>query len=214
MRAEAIMSTKHVILGLLDIMPMSGYDLEKNLKISMNSLWAATYSQIYPALHKLEAQGLVTGEKQQRGTRRKRIVYSLTAAGRQELHQWVTQPVHYLPFRDPFKLWASNINNCPLEICLRNIDHHIQLNTERAEYFEQMAKTIMTELHPLIQERVRSLPPEEVERLKRAKAMIFYELGAQARFEIKSAKRIRDYVGELYPEFQTDEVGELEEASP
>ncbi|MGB0388901.1 MAG: PadR family transcriptional regulator [Ardenticatenaceae bacterium] len=199
------MSTKHVILGLLDIMPMSGYDLEKNLKISMNSLWAATYSQIYPALHKLEREGLVSGEKQQRGKRRKRVVYSLTPAGHEELASWMKQPVHYLPFRDPFKLWASNINSCPPEVSLRNIDHHIELNSERAEHFEQMVENIIAEGHPLIQERLKQLPKEEVERLKRAKALIFQELASQARFEVESAKRMRRYVQQLYPDYQADE---------
>lgn len=194
------MSTKHVILALLDIAPMSGYDLEKNLKISMNSLWAATYSQIYPALHKLEKKGLISGKKEQRGKRRKRIVYSLTSMGSQELHDWFQQPVHYLPFRDPFKLWASNINNCPPEIALRNIDQHIALHTERAEHFEYISQRIMTELHPLIQERVKRLPTQDVERLKQAKAMIFEELAAQARFEIESAKRIRGCIETLYGE--------------
>lgn len=194
------MSTKHVILALLDIAPMSGYDLEKNLKISMNSLWAATYSQIYPALHKLEKAGLISGQSEQRGKRRKRIVYSLTSSGREELHDWFQQPVHYLPFRDPFKLWASNINNCPPEISLRNIDQHIELHTERAEYFEHITQHITTELHPLIQERIKRLPAKEVERLKQAKAMIFKELAAQARFEIESAKRIRHCIETLYNE--------------
>ena len=113
--------------------------------------------------------------------------------------------MHYLPYRDPFKLWASNINNCPPEISWRNIDHHIQLNSERAEYFEQMVEMISKEEHPLIQERLRSLPTEEVERLKRAKAMIFKELASQARFEVESAKRIRDYVQVLYPEHEADD---------
>ena len=156
----------------------------------MNSLWAATYSQIYPALHKLEKAGLISGQSEQRGTRRKRIVYSLTTTGREELYDWFQQPVRYLPFRDPFKLWASNINNCPLETSLRNIDQHLELHTERAEYFEDIVQHITTNLHPLIQERIKRLPTKDVERLKQAKAMIFKELAAQARFEIESAQRI------------------------
>ncbi len=194
------MSTKHVILSLLDITPMSGYDLEKNLKISMNSLWSATYSQIYPALHKLEKEGLISGEKEQRGNRRKRIVYSLTPLGSEELHNWFQKPVHYLPFRDPFKLWASNINNCPPEISHHHINHHIQLHTERAEYFENIAQHITTEAHPLIQERLKRLPARDVERLKQAKAMIFEELARHARFEVESAKRIQNCIEQLYGE--------------
>ncbi len=40
------MSTRHVLLGLLDIMPMSGYDLRRNLKISLERL-KATRAMIF-----------------------------------------------------------------------------------------------------------------------------------------------------------------------
>src|SRR4051794_9420780 len=40
--------------------------------------WAATHSQIYPALHKLQEQQLVTSENHVRGQLMQRIVYTIT----------------------------------------------------------------------------------------------------------------------------------------
>ena len=199
------MSTKHVILALLSIEPMTGYDLAQNMKISVESLWAATYSQIYPSLHKLEQEGLVTSENYARGQHMQRIVYTLTEAGQQAFADWLHEPVQYLPFRDPFKLWASYIDQCRPDVVFRNIADHIRLQTQRAATLEQIADTITSGEHPLIQARQAHLPPEQVERFKRARALVYYEQAAQARLEVESARRIRRLARELFPDYTLDE---------
>lgn len=141
------MSTKYVLLGLLDIMPMSGYDLSQNFQISFNSFWAASYGQIYPTLHKLEEEGLIAGDRQARGKRAQRIVYSLTDEGRRAFRKWVNEPIDSLPFRDPFRLWASNLNMCDPEAIFHNIDKQIEDQTERAEYLEHTVENILNEKH-------------------------------------------------------------------
>lgn len=195
------MSTRYVVLALLEIEPMTGYELTQNIKNSINSLWAATHSQIYPVLHKLEEEGFVTGETQVRGQSLQRIVYTITPAGKGELAGWLSEPVQYLPFRDPFKLWASYLDDCTPEVVFRNIDEHIRLHTKRAEYLEQLARSIAQGKHPLVQARMRHLSPEKVERLKRTRSLLYYELAALARFEVESAQRIRRYAHELFPEY-------------
>jgi len=193
-------STRHVILALLEVEPMNGYDLAQNIKLSVDSLWAATYGQIYPMLHKLEAEGLLTSENQVRGQHMQRVVYSLTPTGRAELERWLQQPIQYLPFRDPFKLWASYIDACPPQAVFRNIAEHIRMHTQRAETLEQVACSIENGTHPLTQMRQEHLPEEKVERLKRARSLVYYELARQARFEVESAKRIWQLATELYPD--------------
>lgn len=195
------MSTKHVILGLLSIEPMTGYELAQNIKISVDSLWAATHSQIYPALHRLEEEQLVSSKSDVRGQSLQRTIYSITPAGEQEFIDWLSQPIQYLPFRDPFKFWASYLDECPPESIFRTIDAHIRLHTKRAEYLERLARSIAQGDHPLVQARMRHLSKEKVEKLKRTRSFIYYEQAAQARFEIESAQRIRKYALELYPEY-------------
>src|SRR5262249_3385606 len=157
-------------------------------KISLESMWAATHSQIYPALHKLEEEGLVTSENQIRGHSLQRTVYSITPVGEQELLYWLRQPIQYLPFRDPFKLWASYLDTCPPEVVFRNIDEPIRLHTKRAEELEHLAESIARGTHPLVQARMKDAPADEVKRLKRTRSLIYYELAAQARFEVESAQ--------------------------
>lgn len=187
-----VMSTRHVLLGLLEIRPMTGYDLMQVLTISLESLWAASYGQIYPMLHKLADEGLVRAEHESTG-RRERIVYHLTPAGRSAFVAWLASPVSYLPFRDPFKLWASYLDAVPPAAAEAGLERHIALQQERLEQFEEMAQSIERGDHPLIQARAETLEPEALRRLKASRAMIFRELAEQARCELESARRIRSF---------------------
>lgn len=186
------MATKHVLLGLLDIKPMSGYDIRNNLRISLDSLWTASYGQIYPALHKLAAEGLVEAVNEPTGSR-ERIVYHLTDAGRQQFRDWLNQPVEYLPTRDPFRFWASYLDSLSEETVRSTIDRHIRLQEERKLYFRQVIDSIDNGSHPMIQARQETLDAASLQLLKATRTMIFRELIAQADFEIQSAKRIRAF---------------------
>src|SRR5712691_2840899 len=77
-----------VILGLLSVVPRSGYEIKAAVDRSTRFFWAASYSQIYPELRRLEREGLIEGEDAPNG-RRARRVYRLTAAGRKELEAWL-----------------------------------------------------------------------------------------------------------------------------
>jgi DNA-binding PadR family transcriptional regulator len=52
-----------VLLGLLTIEPMSGYDLGQNIRTSVGYMWNESYGQIYPNLKKLAVEGLVTAKR-------------------------------------------------------------------------------------------------------------------------------------------------------
>ena len=92
-------ATAYVILGMLRHEPRSGYDIKAVVDKSTRFFWAASYGQIYPELRKLAAAGLVDGEPQATGGR-KRTVYRLTEAGRAELERWLGEPPQVLELRD------------------------------------------------------------------------------------------------------------------
>ena len=92
-------ATGYVILGMLRHGPRSGYEIKQVVDHSTRFFWAASYGQIYPELRKLAKAGLVEGESQPTGGRR-RTVYRLTDAGREELRRWLDQPPERLELRD------------------------------------------------------------------------------------------------------------------
>jgi PadR family transcriptional regulator, regulatory protein AphA len=91
--------TAYVVLGMLLHEPRSGYEIKQVVDNSTRFFWAASYGQIYPELRRLEEAGLVAGRAEPRGGRR-RTVYELTDAGREELRRWLTDPVEVLELRD------------------------------------------------------------------------------------------------------------------
>jgi len=91
--------TGYVILGMLRGRPRSGYEIKQAVDNSTGFFWAASYGQIYPELRKLAKVGLVEGESQPTGGRR-RTVYRLTDAGQDELRRWLDRPPVRLELRD------------------------------------------------------------------------------------------------------------------
>ncbi|QCB95046.1 PadR family transcriptional regulator [Cellulomonas shaoxiangyii] len=79
------------ILGLLAESPMHGYELRKRLNLVLGSFRALSYGSLYPALKSLAARGWIVGTEAPADravvTKRARIVYQLTADGKEHLQQ-------------------------------------------------------------------------------------------------------------------------------
>lgn len=81
------MSLRIALLGLLTASgPASGYDLAKYFETSLNHVWQAGHSQIYPELAKMAADGHVTVEAE--GPRGRKI-YAITPDGTEQLRTWL-----------------------------------------------------------------------------------------------------------------------------
>ena len=84
--------TPYAILGCLTHGPMSGYDVKQFLQRTVVHFWSESYGQIYPALRRLESQGLVEGREEPGERGREKTVYRITEAGRQRLAGWLERP--------------------------------------------------------------------------------------------------------------------------
>src|SRR6266540_6646377 len=86
---SSLTPTARVILGMLKLGVLTGYDIKKAIDTSTRFFWGASFGQIYPELRRLREAGLIAGRDVPRG-QVKRTVYSLTPAGKQALHDWLT----------------------------------------------------------------------------------------------------------------------------
>lgn len=82
------------VLGLLHDAPMHGYELRKQLAGVLGPFRALSYGTLYPALKKLVEAGWISeaepdGDAGGRTSRRGRIVYQLTAAGKEHFETLV-----------------------------------------------------------------------------------------------------------------------------
>jgi DNA-binding PadR family transcriptional regulator len=73
-----------LLLAVLRRGPQHGYAVIAGLRERSDGQFDLPEGTVYPALHKLEASGLVASEWSDGGGRRRRV-YSLTAEGRKEL---------------------------------------------------------------------------------------------------------------------------------
>jgi DNA-binding PadR family transcriptional regulator len=95
------MSLKHALLGFIELMPLSGYDLSKMFDDSVNFYWPATHTQIYRTLKQLLKDGLVTREIVDQTDLPSKKVYYITDKGRDNLRQWVATPLDLPTIRHP-----------------------------------------------------------------------------------------------------------------
>lgn len=99
-----VMSLRIALLGLLTASgPSSGYDLAKSFEASLNYVWQASHSQIYPELVKMAADELVTVDAE---GARGRKTYTITPKGTEHLRAWVVEQTPSLTVRSEGALQA------------------------------------------------------------------------------------------------------------
>jgi PadR family transcriptional regulator AphA len=79
-------------LGLLARQPMAGYDVKRFLRSLSWLIDSPSFGTLYPTLHGLLEDGLVTVEQVPSQDRPTRKIYTITEAGRRVLRQWMNQP--------------------------------------------------------------------------------------------------------------------------
>jgi DNA-binding PadR family transcriptional regulator len=89
------------ILGLLQESSMHGYELRKQLNAKLGAIRAAiSYGSLYPTLRRLQADGLITegeapapsaAEAPVLTSRRGRVVYKITAEGKERFQELLAQ---------------------------------------------------------------------------------------------------------------------------
>lgn len=131
------MSLDHAILGLLNIYPMTGYDLKTQaFDATVQHFWPAAQSQIYRTLDRMAEKEWVTPEIEHQEGKPDRKVYSITAAGRAELERWLAGPNPIATYRDPLLIqlfFGALLEN---EDLLTLVEARTELHQQRRAGFE------------------------------------------------------------------------------
>lgn len=192
MQAKKVpMSTKHLVLSLLDVEPASGYDLAFRCMDSLGPIWSATHSQIYTTLHKLLKEDLVSSEDEGCDGGRKRVVYSITDSGRAELDSWRKAPLAYLPPRDPLLFWAQHLDTIPLEIIHERLDAHEDRARAELELALGKAAEIREGRNDVLERRQGRMTDGEILRARTSRGAIYDELARTAHLELERVGRLR-----------------------
>jgi transcriptional regulator len=74
-----------LILKTISLEPMNGWSIAKRIVQVSNNILQVQQGSLYPALHRLETQGWIKSEWKDSENNRRAKLYSLTAAGREQL---------------------------------------------------------------------------------------------------------------------------------
>jgi DNA-binding PadR family transcriptional regulator len=92
MKRSATSKLGYALLGLLQ-QPSSGYALRKIFASTAMKTYSDSPGAIYPALRRLEQQGLIRGRIEESSGLRRRQVFRLTRTGLTALKKWINRPL-------------------------------------------------------------------------------------------------------------------------
>jgi DNA-binding PadR family transcriptional regulator len=126
------------VLGLLHEGPMHGYELRKRLNAALGVFRALSYGTLYPSLRGLLAKGLITEapgatEGAVAGSRRARIVYELTADGKERFQGLARQAGPTAWEDDTFDVHFAFFARTEAEVRLRILEGRRSRLEERLE---------------------------------------------------------------------------------
>jgi PadR family transcriptional regulator AphA len=125
-----------VLLGLLAIEPMSGYDLGQTIRGSVGHFWNESYGQIYPNLKRLAAGGFATARTERQIGKPDRHIYSITKKGRERLAAWLAvAPQPEIPRNELLLKLFFGVQASP-EISIQHVERMVE--SERASLREFM----------------------------------------------------------------------------
>jgi len=108
------MAFQHVILALLEGGPSHGWQMKTQIEAALGPEYGGlNKGYIYEVIHKMEREGLITSRvESQAGMRPDRSVHEITETGRDQLSEWLQEPVRRSAgFRDEFvqKVLAASL---------------------------------------------------------------------------------------------------------
>lgn len=140
-----ISRTRYAILFLLKNSPMSGYDIRKACGRFTGHFWTESFGQIYPALARMESEGLVEALPRIEEGRRIRKVYQVTDQGISTLRRWLEEPPGPLHVRDELLLKLSCGHEVEPAVHLGHLEDAREQARRRLQEFVDLEITYLAE---------------------------------------------------------------------
>lgn len=147
--------TIYTLLSLLNIQPMSGYDIKLTLKKLAKHFWSESDGQIYPGLQRCVKDQLATCQTDQAQSKHlHKKTYMITPKGRTLLNQWLNSPDCKITHRD---------------------ESLLKLTFFEAHHHDSAKKLLLTRLQTA-QKHLKALKQSLHEQQEHAQALQYYTL--------------------------------------
>jgi len=132
------MNVRTLCLSILYDGDASGYDIRRMCTEGNFAYFVeASYGSIYPALAKLEDEGLVISRTEQQDGKPARKVYTITEAGRAAFADELSEPLGDDMFRSPFLLFARFAHILPRELVEARCAEFLERTIESRKQLDQ-----------------------------------------------------------------------------
>jgi DNA-binding PadR family transcriptional regulator len=129
------MNVRTLCLSILYAQDASGYEIRKMCTEGECSYFVeASFGSIYPALAKLEDEGLVTSKVEHQKGKPSKKVYAITETGRSAFVDALHEPIGEDVYRSPFLLFARFAHLLPANVVRSRIEEKLtEMDNEIAE---------------------------------------------------------------------------------
>ena len=134
------MSLKHILLGLIEWEPRTGYDLNKMIGQLINYLWTTDQSRVYRALYQMEEDGWVVSEQIIQEDSPNKKVYDITPIGKEELVKWLADPTIPSNTRNTLLAKIQFARAIPVEDQIEMLEHNLESMKEDLKMLEDRAE--------------------------------------------------------------------------
>ena len=181
MTTRTLTPLDYALLGLLSQSPQSGYDLRKLFETTAMGNFSGSPGAIYPALRRLEQQGLVEGEVDSTQALRPKKVFRPTSAGRKALRDWLVREIK-----------REDVERRIDELMLRFAFHWVLDSTKATQRFLERLLGEVEDLLGELQRQRAALPKETPLHPRLALAAGIEQYRACARWARKAIKEFEE----------------------
>ena len=136
------MNVRTVCLSILYEGEATGYEIRR-LTVEGECAYfvEASFGSIYPALAKMEAEGLVTSRIEPQEGKPAKKIYAITEAGRRAFVASLFEPLGEDVFRSPFLLFARYAHLLPASLVETRLGEHLTKMDENKKKLEDVLKS-------------------------------------------------------------------------
>ncbi|SNS17984.1 transcriptional regulator, PadR family [Anaerovirgula multivorans] len=132
---------KFAILGFLMYKELTGYDIKQFMIQSTSNFMNASFGSIYPALDKLEKDGLISSTKVvEKGKYKK--VYEINERGREVFISWLEEPIDFMKSYEDILAKIFFYGNLPKEKASELIEQLIVDINQKIENLEKLESVV------------------------------------------------------------------------
>lgn len=137
------MALRHAVLAALLEGEASGYQLAKRFDISVSNFWSATPQQLYRELDRLEQDGMIEGRVVEQQGRPNKRVFTLTTAGREQLHEFTAQPSKPTAIRDDLMVKVQAFDSTDQEAIRKQILARLEHARQKLAVYEELRRDLL-----------------------------------------------------------------------